>query len=92
MSWKQSEWMAKNGKSASEYQAENPNRLRDGSQGKSIHKLTQNTNNYFTSLLETVDGTIWTGEIYMGKLSMMDVVYDTGSDWLVVEGSTCTNC
>ena len=84
--------MAKNGKSASEYHAENPTRLRDGSQGKSNHKLGQNTNNYFTSLLETVDGTIWTGEIYMGRLSMMDVVYDTGSDWLVVEGSTCTNC
>ena len=94
MSWKQAEWMAKNGKSASEYHGENPGRLRDGLQGKSSHKLKQdtNTNNYFTSLLETVDGTIWTGEIYMGKLSLMDVVFDTGSDWLVVEGATCTNC
>ena len=35
---------------------------------------------------------MWTGEIYMGKLSKMDVVYDTGSDWLVVPDSTCTNC
>jgi len=35
---------------------------------------------------------MWTGEIYMGKLSKMDVVYDTGSDWLVVEGAVCTNC
>ena len=35
---------------------------------------------------------MWTGEIYMGKLAKMDVVYDTGSDWLVVEGSDCTNC
>jgi len=22
----------------------------------------------------------------------MDVIYDTGSDWLAVEGSTCTTC
>ena len=28
----------------------------------------------------------------MGKYSLMDVVYDTGSDWLVVEGATCSNC
>ena len=35
---------------------------------------------------------MWTGEIYMGKLTKMDVVYDTGSDWLVVEGSNCSNC
>ena len=35
---------------------------------------------------------MWTGEIYMGKLTKMDIVYDTGSDWLVVEGSDCTNC
>ena len=35
---------------------------------------------------------MWTGEIYMGMLTKMDIVYDTGSDWLVVEGSECTNC
>ena len=35
---------------------------------------------------------MWTGEIYMGKITKMDVVYDTGSDWLVVEGSQCSNC
>jgi len=35
---------------------------------------------------------MWTGEIYMGKLSKLDVVYDTGSDWLVVEGADCDNC
>jgi len=35
---------------------------------------------------------MWTGEIYMGKLSKMDVVYDTGSDWLTVEGADCENC
>ena len=35
---------------------------------------------------------MWTGEIFMGKITKMDVVYDTGSDWLVVEGSECSNC
>lgn len=28
----------------------------------------------------------------MGKLTKMDMIFDTGSDWLVVEGATCTNC
>lgn len=29
----------------------------------------------------------------MGTSStVMDVVYDTGSDWLAVEGSECSNC
>ena len=28
----------------------------------------------------------------MGGISKMDVVYDTGSDWLVVESGTCSNC
>ena len=28
----------------------------------------------------------------MGQLSKMDVIYDTGSDWLVIEGSDCSTC
>ena len=28
----------------------------------------------------------------MGGNQPMDVVYDTGSDWLVVEGEACLNC
>lgn len=28
----------------------------------------------------------------MGKFSKMDVIYDTGSDWLVVEGANCETC
>lgn len=35
---------------------------------------------------------MWTGPMYMGGNTLMDVVYDTGSDWLVVEGSDCSNC
>ena len=46
----------------------------------------------FATILENTDGFMWTGQIYMGKYSLMDVVYDTGSDWLVVEGATCSNC
>ena len=35
---------------------------------------------------------MWTGPMYMGGNTLMDVVYDTGSDWLVVEGSDCASC
>jgi len=28
----------------------------------------------------------------MGGVTTLDVVYDTGSDWLVIESHTCTNC
>ena len=28
----------------------------------------------------------------MGKQTMLDVVFDTGSDWLVIEGASCSNC
>ena len=46
----------------------------------------------FATILTNANGYMWTGEIYMGKLTKMDMVYDTGSDWLVVEGATCSNC
>ena len=51
--------------------------------GSKNHKLGQDN---FATILRNDDGFMWTGEIYMGKLSKMDVVYDTGSDWLVIEG------
>jgi len=60
--------------------------------GGSKKRLTQNNINGFPSILKNEDGFMWTGEIYMGKLTKMDIVYDTGSDWLVVEGSECSNC
>ena len=46
----------------------------------------------FATILKNEDGFMWTGELYMGRLSKVDVVYDTGSDWLVVEGADCTTC
>ena len=38
------------------------------------------------------DGMMWVGRIFMGGNTQMDVVFDTGSDWLVVEGADCANC
>lgn len=35
---------------------------------------------------------MWVGPILMGGTVSLDVVYDTGSDWLVVEGYECTEC
>jgi len=44
------------------------------------------------STLKTDDGFMWTGTIYMGRFSPMDVVFDTGSDWLVIESHLCDSC
>ena len=52
------------------------------------HKLGQQV----TNELVNSDGSMWVGTIYMGGDIPMDVVYDTGSDWLVVEGYECSNC
>jgi len=36
---------------------------------------------------------MWVGPVMMGKnFDQMKVVYDTGSDWLTVQGKKCTNC
>ena len=38
-------------------------------------------------------GLTYTGPIYMGRQYVrMDVVFDTGSDWLTVEGQDCIGC
>ena len=80
------------GKSESAFEAsarqfkESRNRKSEG-HGK---KLGAGVN--FATILKNQDGLMWTGEIYMGKLTKMDVVYDTGSDWLTVEGMDCSNC
>ena len=43
--------------------------------------------------LMTSDTTnMWTGSVYMGSWQPMDVVFDTGSDWLMIESSDCVNC
>jgi hypothetical protein len=36
---------------------------------------------------------MYVGEMLMGpEFTPMEVVFDTGSDWLVVEGDSCYNC
>ena len=40
---------------------------------------------HISAVLDTVDGAMWTGPLYMGRFTPIDVVFDTGSDWLVVE-------
>jgi len=42
--------------------------------------------------LESNDGFVWTGTVYMGRFTPMDVVFDTGSDWLVIESHLCDTC
>lgn len=38
-------------------------------------------------------GAMFHGPMYFGtSQEQFDVIYDTGSDWLVVEGKNCTNC
>jgi len=33
------------------------------------------------------------GPLFFGTSQVeFDVIYDTGSDWVVVEGKNCTNC
>ena len=36
---------------------------------------------------------MWTGTVYMGsQKTPMDVIFDTASDWLSVEGELCDTC
>ena len=38
-------------------------------------------------------GSMFHGPLHFGTSSVgFDVIYDTGSDWVVVEGKNCTNC
>ena len=39
------------------------------------------------------DGTMVLGGVKFGSnLDELDLIFDTGSDWVAVEGSGCTNC
>ena len=39
------------------------------------------------------NGHVWTGKILFGEdTTAMNLVLDTASDWLIVQGSDCTNC
>ena len=58
--------------------------------GKQEHfRLGQN----HSKNLSSIDDTIWTGAVYMGtKAKRLEVIFDNASDWLIVEGSECSNC
>lgn len=46
-----------------------------------------------TPLKNHYENMIYTGPVFMGSESAeLQVVYDTGSDWLTVESSTCRSC
>ena len=62
-----------------------------GSVAAEKKKLRQDSGNIAT-ILKNRQKFVWTGEIYMGKFSKMDVIYDTGSDWLSIEGADCETC
>lgn len=44
------------------------------------------------SLLQSAEGTMWAGTIYMGEWTPMQVIFDTASDWLMIESYECINC
>ena len=44
------------------------------------------------SVLKDRTGLLWTIEIYMGRFFKMDLILDTASDWLIVEGEDCETC
>ena len=57
------------------------------------HKLKQGNQNIKVDIDGGKLGFTYVGPLSMGASStVMDVVYDTGSDWLAVEGSECANC
>ena len=36
---------------------------------------------------------MWTGELYLGSQGhAMNVIFDSASDWLIIEGSECGTC
>ena len=46
-----------------------------------------------TAGMTTFDNQVWTGTLYMGPtLTTVNVIFDTSSDWLVVEDTDCDTC
>lgn len=40
-----------------------------------------------------IDNYLYTGSVYIGDSGQeMRVIYDTGSDWMVIEGKDCETC
>ena len=48
---------------------------------------------HIATLLSTLDNLIWTGTLYMGpSFKTVSIIFDTSSDWLAVEDSSCGSC
>ena len=45
-----------------------------------------------STLLTSDDSITYGGEIYMGKFTRMNVIFDSGSDWLVIQDRACETC
>ena len=46
-----------------------------------------------TKLHKAEGGSMFHGPLFFGSQQVeFDVIYDTGSDWVTVEGKNCTNC
>ena len=62
----------------------------------SKHKRNTNQNKRLGDghIVAVLDQTayVWTAAIYMGRFTPMNVLFDTASDWLVVEDVNCQNC
>ena len=57
------------------------------------HKLKQAITNTRVDIDGGALGFTYVGPLSMGdSATVVDVVYDTGSDWLAVEGSDCSSC
>ena len=55
-------------------------------------RLRQSGSADYSSIFTSWSELQWTIEIYMGMFFKMDMILDTASDWLLVEGAACTNC
>lgn len=50
-------------------------------------------NGFRVSITPDQFGSTYVGPVYMGaQAQKLNVVFDTGSDWLVLEGQKCTDC
>lgn len=77
------------GKVKSEFQISKENFLQQ-KQRQHRYKLGQGA---VSGDLTPVDGTMWTGSVLMGSNKQeMRVIFDTASDWLAVEGDSCSSC
>jgi len=71
--------------------------MKTKSKGKNkfgAHRLGQpiNENDIKLNLVYGFDY-LYQGSIYLGESNMeMKLVYDTGSDWMIIEGRDCENC